>query len=298
MPTIQKSTFEGSIAFELNTPVLRLIAVHDTGPRIAHLGLAGGENLLLWKPGKYTRGNWDLRGGHRVWVAHPGADESEDTYVPDNGPCEIEVLKDGFRVTGAKSPVNATRRGFSVRALADDRLEVDNFVTNVGDMLYSGSVWALTCTLPGKGAHYAIPLGDGSSWDNFTLVNFRTWGGHGKGGFNDPQIVVGDEVLVVTPRGVENKRMVQAHQGILAMSDAARGLTFAKKVGWLPGRQYPLNTNLAFYIGPENFMVEMETMGPEQTLKPGETLVHREIWILRKGALSPDRAAPFVKLFE
>lgn len=297
MTKIARTPFEGSAAVELVTPVLRLVAITDVGPRIAHLGLAGGENLLLWKPKKYTRGEWDLRGGHRVWVTRPQADECEDTYAPDNGPCKVEILKDGFRVTGGKSPVNATRRGFSVRAVADDRLEVDNFLINDSDMLSSGGVWALTCTLPGKGARYAIPLGDGSTWDNFSLVHFRTWAGHGKGGFNDPQIAVGDEVLVVTPRGVENKRMVQAPRGILAMSDAARGLTFAKKVDWLPGRQYPLHMNLAFYIGPDNFMVEMETMGPEQTLKPGETLVHRETWVLRKGAVGVDKAAPILKLF-
>ncbi|MCC7519983.1 MAG: hypothetical protein IT578_12465 [Verrucomicrobiae bacterium] len=297
MPTIRAMRFENSEAVELVTPQLRLVATTDAGPRIAHFGFLDGDNLLFWKPEKIVRGDWRLRGGHRVWVTHPGADESEDAYVPDNAPCALEALKEGFRVTGARSPINATRRGFEVRAVADDRLEVDHFVTNDSTMLYSVGLWALTCTLPGKGARYAIPLGDGSAWDAFALVFFRRWGGHGQGGFNDSQIAVGDETLVVTPRGVENKRMVQAPHGILAMSDAARGLTFAKKVDWLPERQYPINTNLALYIAPDNFMVEMESMGPFQTLKPGATLVHRESWVLRKGAVAVDRAAPLLKLF-
>ncbi|NUN94136.1 MAG: hypothetical protein HUU04_10210 [Verrucomicrobiae bacterium] len=297
MIQIQKTTLEGSVAVELTTPVLRLVAVTDFGPRLAHLSLAGGENLLFWKPGKMRRGAWDLRGGHRVWAAHPGADESEDSYAPDNAPCELEIFGDGFRVTGATCPLNATRRGFAVRAVSADRLEVENFLTNAGNMLYCAGVWALTCTLPGVGARYAIPLGDGSAWDNFSLVHFRTWGGQGKGGFHDPQIAVGDETLVVTPRGVENKRMIQAPRGIFAMSDAARALTFAKKVDWRPGEAYPLNTNLAFYIGPDNFMVEMESMGPSRTLKPGETLRHPETWVLRKGAVAVEKAAPLMKLF-
>jgi len=37
---------------------------------------------------------------------------------------------------------------------------------------------------------------------------------------------------------------------------------------------------MAFYVGPENFMVEMETMSPWVTLRPGETCEHEEIWLL------------------
>ena len=89
-----------------------------------------------------------------------------------------------------------------------------------------------------------------------------------------------------------------SHHGIIAMCDSERDLTFAKQVTMQPSGNYPLNTNMAFYIGPDNFMVEMETMGPEQTIRPGETLHHVETWILRDGAAELDQAQTLIDLFQ
>lgn len=297
MANVSKADFGGVEAVALENDHLELVAVSGHGPRIARLARPGGENILLWEPGKYTRGDWDLRGGHRVWTTTPGADECEDTYVPDNGPCDVELFADGFRLTGAASEVNATRRGVEVRLVGEDRLTVDNFVTNAGQMLYAAGLWALTCSVPSGQARYAIPLGDGSGWDSATVVLFREWAGHGQGGFDDSQIGIKGDLMLVDPAGVENKRAIQSHRGIIAMSDAARGLTFAKKVGWDAAGQYPLGCNMAFYVGPENFMVEMETMGPQRTLRPGETLVHRETWVLAGEAVDFSTGEALEKLF-
>jgi hypothetical protein len=158
-------------------------------------------------------------------------------------------------------------------------------------------VWGLTCTAPRAGTRYAIPLGDGSSWDAFRLVLFRTWGGHA-GGFDDPQFHVAGDLLHVEPRGRENKRMIEAPRGLMAMSDPARGVTFLKRTAFDRHATYPLGANLAIYIGPENFMVEMESLGPAVALKPGETLYHPEMWILREGAASFTDAAGVLKLAE
>jgi hypothetical protein len=298
MSHASETEFEGLDAVELVTPALRISATRDIGPRIAFLGKPDGENILLWNPGEYTRGAWDLRGGHRVWMTRPMADECEDTYAADNGPCELELIDEGFRLTGEENPTNCTRRGFSVRAIDDTTLEVDNFVINTGELLYSGGLWALTCSLPAEGTRYGIPLGDGSEWDAFNMVSFRRWAGHGQGGFNDPQINISNDVLTIDPAGIENKRMLMSHHGIIAMSDPLRSLTFAKQVTHQRSGNYPMNTNLAFYIGPDNFMVEMETMGPEGTLKPGESFHHLETWVLRDGATELDDAQTLIDLFQ
>lgn len=297
MVAVEKMKLDGLDAVSLKTGQLELVAVSQFGPRIASLSLPGGENLLLWEPGKYFRDDWELRGGHRVWMTRPGADECEDTYALDNDPCEVELFDNGFRVTGPKNPSNCTRRGIEVRVVGENKLTVDNFCINTGEMLYSGGLWALTCTVPGEGTRYGVPIGDGSCWDAFTMVAFREWGGHGAGGFNDPQVTVGGDMVLLDPVGVENKRMIQSHHGVIAMSDPSRNLTFAKKIGFDSAGQYPLNTNIAFYIGPDNFMVEMETMGPESTLKPGAEIHHVETWVLASGAIDLDTAKASLALF-
>ncbi len=78
--------------------------------------------------------------------------------------------------------------------------------------------------------------------------------------------------------------MLQAQAGIIAMHDPVRNLTFAKRSEYNPAARYPLNTNLALYVGSDNFMVEMETMGPQETIKPGGELHHLETWVLKDGA--------------
>ncbi|OPZ25847.1 MAG: hypothetical protein BWZ02_02274 [Lentisphaerae bacterium ADurb.BinA184] len=294
---VSKIKFEGKNAVELTTAEMRLVGVSDFGPRLAFFGTPGGANLLYWKPGKHKRGDWDLRGGHRVWVTRPGADECEDTYAPDNGPCEVAVFGNGFCLIGDRSPLNGTRRGIGVKLLNTHSVQVDSFVINDSNLLYSGGVWGLTCTVPGKGTTYGIPVGDGSPWDAFTMVSFRKWAGQGQGGYADDQIVMREDMMVVQPKGIENKRMIQSHHGIIAMSDPASGVTFAKKIECAPVGHYPLNTNIAFYIGPANFMVEMETMGPEQTLKPGQDLHHRETWLLHPATTDFSVAANLTRLF-
>jgi hypothetical protein len=284
-------------AVELTTSALRLVAVREFGPRIAHLGLPGGDNILFWdNKKKYHRADWWLRGGHRVWVARPGADESEDCYLADNKPADFEELDNGFRLTGAMDPVTRTRRGFAVTVLGENRLCVDSFIRNCGNMLYSGSAWALTCTNPGRNTRYGVPIGDGSRWDCFNMVFFRDWGGQ-DGAYDDPQIQIKEDMILLTPRGRQNKRSLQAHRGIIAMSDPGRGLTFAKRSAYDPDAAYPMGCNVAFYVGPKNFMVEMETMGPQRTLKPDEEAHDVETWVVKKGAVGMKSAEEVVRLF-
>ncbi len=291
-PIISRIQFEGLDAVELRTRDLRLVALTAKGPRIAFWGRPGGDNLLLWAPGKYRRGAWDLMGGHRLWAARPGADEAEETYATDNEPCAVKVSANGFTVTGALDPAQKTRRGFTVTATADGRITLDHFLRNESDMLWSGGLWGLTCTAPSARTTYTVPLGDGSSWDYATIVSFRTWGGgHGGVGFEDPQFKFTKDAMVLKPSGRENKRMLKADVGIIAWHDPAQKLLFAKHAAYAPEGNYPLGTNLALYVGPKNFMVEMETMGASATLKPGQTLHHRETWLLTTAKSAPTAKA-------
>jgi len=297
---VRAITHAGLAGIELTTPALRLIAVHGAGPRLAWFGASAGDNLLLWddqQPLKYVRQvsgfakPWSLRGGHRVWTARFGADEDEQTYANDDAAGTGTVSPDGFTVTGALCRETFSRRSISVRILRDDRLEVINRIINEGDMLLGCGLWALTCTKPNADTRYVIPLGDGSSWDTATITTFRTWAGHGTGSFREEQFETTDDAYVLTPRGRETKRMVGTPAGSIAMIDPARNLTFAISTTWEPRATYPANANIAMYVGPANFMVEMETMGPHAVLKAGQSLEHRQEWTLAKGTIPLTGAA-------
>lgn len=267
-------------ALQINTKFLKLIVIIDCGPRIAFFGKNNGENLLFWDTENRKRDNWKLRGGHRVWVARPSADEAEETYFADNNPCTVTNTTDTITILGAVDPVIKTQRGIKITALTDNKIAVDNIIINKSNMLYSGSVWALTCTNPNPKRQYAIPLGDDSSWDCFRMVYFRRWGGASTSQVNDPQITLTQDLLLINPQGIETKRMIEAPQGIIAMDVPDQNTMFIKKVGYESSGKHPLGCNLAFYIGTGNFMVEMETMSSEKILKPNESAIWRETWTL------------------
>jgi hypothetical protein len=293
---IGPGSFEGHAAMTLATRAMKLCIVTDAGPRIAFFGKPGGRNLLFWDRKGLGRGAWKLMGGHRVWATRPGADESEDAYRPDNEKCSAQRRGDSVTVISPADPALHVRRGMTVRVLSENRVEVENFIENQGPMLYSCGAWALTCTLPAAGTAYAIPLGDGSDWDCFKLVLFKTWAGHASG-FDDDQISFTPDLLVLRPKGRETKRMLQAPRGIIAMDAPDCDCTFAKRTGYDRSASYPLGCNVAFYVGPKNFMVEMETLGPEITLKSGERAVNRESWALADSALGVRDARKLIALF-
>lgn len=275
---IRETDFDGLRSLEITTSKLRLIAVTDLGPRIAFLGCRTGGNLLYWKVDEIGREGWRLLGGHRVWATRPLADESEDAYAADNDPCEVIQNDNSVTIIGAPHPFLKTRRGITLKPLDEQTFKVTSFIINTGPMLYSAGVWCPTCLDPSEGKQFGIPLGDRKlSWDIVKLVIPRTFAGH-ISRVNDSQITFNEDFMIVRPNGVEAKRMVMAPLGIIAMTWPAKQLSFIKQACFNPHGQYPHGCNLAVYIGPDNFMVELETYGEEQTLLPGDTIYHTETW--------------------
>jgi hypothetical protein len=276
---IREIEHEGHAAVELVHRRMRIVLVHDVGPRIAWFGRAGGDNLLYWdRDTTHGRGPWRLHGGHRLWVTRPGADVSEETYAADERPCRVRMRRD--RVVAAAPPDSQRLiRAITIRPIADG-FAIDHAITNAGDMLWAGGAWALTCTRPRAGTTYGVPLGPPSGWDVVTIVIPRRWGGGHTARADDPQIRVREHAILLAPRGVETKRMIRATPGAIAMSDPRRDAGFVVRARFDPHATYPLGANLAFYVAPGNLMVEMETMSGQRTLAPGETLIHRETWTL------------------
>ncbi|MBA3501241.1 MAG: hypothetical protein M4D80_15545 [Myxococcota bacterium] len=275
---IKETTFDGRAAFELVERRVRLVIVHSIGPRIAFFGRVGGENLLYWdETRKQRRGDWHLYGGHRFWIARTGADESEETYAPDNEPCRVKRTAGGIAVS---TPVDASRveKTLVIRA-RNGVWTIDHVLRNTSDMLWAGGAWALTATRPLRTTRYEIPLDGGDpGWDVISIVIPRRWGGNHKTRIADPQFTLTDDALTFRSRGLEGKRLAYAPRGTLVMADK-RGV-FTKSAPVVVGAQYPYGANVAAYLAPKSLMVELETMAPSQILGPGHILHHVETWTL------------------
>lgn len=279
MAEIREIEHAGQRGVELVELDVRMIVLSSVGPRIAWFGLRDRDNLLYWDAaGEHRRGDWRLYGGHRLWITRPLADESEEIYDPDNAPCRLEQIDGGVRVTSPPGRL-ALEKTLAITA-RDGRWTIEHRLRNTGELLWSGGAWALTCTSPGASTLYRIPLGGGPpGWDATTIVIPTRWGGSHTSRLDDPQVALTADAMEIRPREDEGKRMLLAPQGRLEMHDPERGV-FCKHAEFDPEASYPVGTNLAVYVGPRRFMVELETMSPLRTLAPGSTLAHVETWTL------------------
>jgi len=269
----------GLEAVELVHAGVRMVVVTEVGPRIAWFGRTNGENLLYWdEQGTHRRGLWQLRGGHRLWTTRPGADESEETYRPDNDRCRVRLR--GTSVTVEAPPtIDGLRKSLAI-GLDGDAWTIRHRVVNASDMLWSGGAWALTCAHPRSRTRFEIPLDGGNpAWDIVTIAIPRAWGGNHRSTIDDDQIVLARDRLIARARGRECKRMLLAPRGQLEMIDPTHG-HFIKRSRYVAEGHYPLATNVAIYLAPKAFMVELETMSPQRTLVPGDSIDHVEQWSL------------------
>lgn len=278
MVRIRELEHEGHRAIELVDRGVRAVVAISIGPRIAWFGRVERDNLLYWdRDGAHRRGAWRLYGGHRLWVTRPLADESEEIYAPDNAPCAVRRVTDGVVVTAPTDPMRL-EKALAIRARGGV-WSIAHRVRNRGELLWSGGAWALTCTRPQPSTRYRIPLGGGpAAWDVTIIVIPRRWGGVHASRLDDPQIRLSADAMEIQARGDEAKRMVLAPRGLIEMRDA-RGV-FRKRAAFDERASYPLGTNLAVYLAPRRFMVELESMSPLQTLAPGASLTHVESWTL------------------
>ena len=73
---------------------LEIIATLEVGPRVLHLSIPGGPNLLTViekHMGTSGESNYMFRGGHRLWTAPEGP----ACYAIDNAALEVEELPSG-----------------------------------------------------------------------------------------------------------------------------------------------------------------------------------------------------------
>lgn len=277
---IEKTVFDGLNGYELTTENWKLTVIADCGPRIAYLGRPDGKNILYWDKDGVIRGEWRLRGGHRLWLTRPMADESEDTYFSDNASCEVELLEDGLRVTAPAHPIHKLERGMEIRCAGDGRFAVRHTIKNVGDLIYSGGIWSPTCINP-TGKEIRIPLGqDDVTWDIVKVVIPRVFAGNTTQ-LEDPQVYFEGNDMVVRPAGRVTKRCVSAPKGTITMTWPEERIAFTKRVPYQPMARYPLDgCNLAVFVGQDNWMGELESYGAEQPIIPGQTIEHTEYWQL------------------
>ncbi len=241
----------------------------------------GGQNLFKIFPaeGPGVR----IRGGHRLWAA---PERKEVTWVLDNDPVEFHNLDDGLRISGAPETATGLRKEIELRFCKEPaEVQVVHRITNQNPWTIELAPWALTQAAPGGVALCGFPP-RGKHPDQLLPTHPLVMWAYTKLG--DPRWRWGEQFFALRqdPVAEEPQKAGLFHVHSWA-AYLLGGELFFKYAKADPALRYP-DFGCSLELFTNRFMMEVETLGPLQSITPGATIVHTERWILLRGVHMPD----------
>lgn len=241
----------------------------DVGPRVIRLGTVGGPNLMhVGEKDLGQRGGEAYRsyGGHRLWVA---PEDPEFTYTPENEP--VHVGDDGWM----SSAVNRYGLQKAMRVSpAPFGFVVEHRISNEGTQTHELAPWCLTVMAPG--GECVFP--------------------------QEPLVAHGESLLPVRPlvlwayTEMDDPRWTWGRRTVRLRHDSARGpqkagarltaglaayslggQSFVKRFPCDPSATYA-DMGCNFEVFTRHDMLEVESLGPLESLAPGQCVEHTEHW--------------------
>lgn len=280
--------------YHLSNDDLNIVVTVDVGPRIIHFGLNDGENVFLQvEEDKGKTGGDDFRfyGGHRLWHS---PEVMPRTYQPDNDPVDHFELDNIHYFIPPLEEKTGIQKQISL-SFKNSTLLVDHTFTNNGMWPVELAPWPITVLKPGGVGIMPLPPHVSHDIQLLPTHAITLWG---YTSLNDPRLHFGDKYIWVEHRDdIENPLKI----GLQVNHE------YIWSVGWLayvnnnkmfvkslhpPSEEkvYPdLGTQLEIFTNNDIF--ELETLGALQTLRPDETITHREYWSLHDNVAIPNNDA-------
>ncbi len=278
--TVEKIEYAGwPNCYRISNGEVELVVTSDVGPRIIRYGFVGGQNFFVELEedlGQTGGEDWRLYGGSRIWVAPEDATYS---YGADNFPVEVTVS--GSTLT-AQAPLENTGVHKSIQV----ELEPTGTAVKVTCGLANGTIWPLRiatwvltmmhpggtaiATVPPRGTHPEV-LAPTNPLVMFAFTNLA-----------DPRWTWLEKYIVLRQdRDNTDPEKIGLFNPATRGAYLLNGELFVKKFAALPGEEYPdMGSSMELFTN-ERFL-ELETLGPAQTLAPGESMDHVEHWSLHR----------------
>ncbi|MBN2324258.1 MAG: hypothetical protein JXQ30_11025 [Spirochaetes bacterium] len=272
---IEKTEYRKTDAVRItNDKEDELVVLTGAGPRIISFRPEGGNNVF-WVNEEDFRGPagrddpWRVFGGTRLWLSP----ETETSYRPDNGPCEVEIEDGSVTVFSAPDPVTKIRKGVTI-APHGEYFAVTYTIKNEGMHLITAGLWAITCVQPEEGAAIHLPWGGGGPWDVKEMKYWRRWL-QSATDVTSVQWNPTNEFFIVNPTGEVGKVGFANSRGFAMYS--AGDTTFIKYAAYVPTAHYP-DGGCTFEVYTCERFYEIETLSPLFVLCPDESRSHCERW--------------------
>ncbi|HUR52699.1 MAG TPA: hypothetical protein VMZ71_01115 [Gemmataceae bacterium] len=266
---------------------VELIVTLDVGPRVIAYRLPGGFNVLKnydEMMGGTGEAEWQIRGGHRFWLA---PEDLTRTYFADNRPVKVEEIgRHAIRLTPPPETEYGVQKVMELR-LADKgtRVDVKLTVTNVGTTSTELAPWGPTVMAPG--GVEIIPLPEKAPHPGH-VSNAKSPADYGPNqelvlwpyfDFTDSRWTFGKRYLFLRQDAKKGPTKIGiAHRmGWVAYWNA--GNLFVKRFDYREGATYP-DRGTRYQTFSNEDMLEMETCGELVTLTPGASASLVESWEL------------------
>ena len=279
---IEKISYAGwPNCYRLSSGQIELIVTTDVGPRVIRYGFVGEENEF--KEYKEQLGltggdEWRIYGGHRLWHA---PEAKPRTYWPDNLPVEVKALSNGLRfvqsveaTTGIQKEIEVSFDSIANHVMILHRLR------NKG--LWSVTLAPWTLTVLERGGMVIIPQPPHKSHDE-ELLPLRSMAVWGYTNMRDPRYLWGSRYIVLKQDQAANEP-TKIGAGVTEGWAAylRRDHLFVKRFKYVSGAIYPdFGSSVESFTNAE--MIELETLGPLNEIRPGSSVEHVEDWYLFKG---------------
>lgn len=265
--------------YRVSNGEVELVLTADVGPRIIRYGFKDGQNLFLELErdrGRTGGEAWRLYGGSRLWVA---PEDRVYTYAADNDPVAVEVSGNRLR---AQAPVEHTGvqkrievemadRGTEVRVhycLANRTIWPLRIAPWVVTMMNPGGVGL--ATLPPRGKHPEV-LAPTNPIVLFAFTNMSDprWG------WLEKYVVLHQDWRKPDPEkiGLFNP----STRGAYLLGEEL----FVKQFEASPDEEFP-DMGSSFEMFTNDSTLELETLGPMRTIRPGQSTEHLETWSLHR----------------
>ncbi len=273
-----------------------LIVTLDVGPRIISYKLAGGKNVFKEfeeQLGKSGEKDWQIRGGTRLWV---GPEDVTRTYYPDNGPVQYTEVHPKGSHEGTVidfTPVPEKEYGIQKQLFVDleakgGGVHLNYAITNIADKPTDLAAWLPSVMAPGGVEVIPLPphhphpgpvkpeTKPSDYGPSLTMVLWPYFD------FTDTRWSLGSKYITLRQDAKKGPTKLGFGHRLGWVGYLNGGTLFVKRFGYQEGANYPDGGCNYETFTKEEFL-EMESLGPVTTLKPGGTAALSESWELVKG---------------
>lgn len=282
--------------YRLSNDKIELIVTADVGPRIIRFGFIGRENMFKEfseEMGKTEASEWLSFGGHRLWHA---PEAQPRTYFPDLDPVHVQEIDNGLILTQKPEPTTGLQKQIEIKISPEEpEVHLKHILINHNLWAVETAPWAITVLEPGGVA--ILPLPPRGPHPEFILPTtaLALWP---YTNLSDPRWILGERYVLL-----RQDQEISAPQKIgLFASDgwaayANLNCLFIKQVPLQFEGVYP-DMGVNFETFTNEAMLELESLGPIQSIPPKGQIDHMEHWTLIDNVQTPKSETDVIENLE